>query len=299
MVEVTAKEIADYLAREYSGENIVINKPVPVHSVASNSVFFIKKQLVSYDHFPIDSLAIVKDTLEISISSTVIKSSNPRLDFIKIIKKFFTKRTEYKIDSSIEIPASAKIHPDVFIGKNAIIEENVNIARGCEIYPNVYLGQGVSIGKNCVIKPGAVIGSSGFGYDFSDKGTPEYFPHIGSVVIGDNVHIGANTTVDRGTLGNTIIEDNVKIDNLVHVAHNCIIERNCIIIACAEISGGVTIGAGSWVSPNVSIKQKVKIGRNALLGLGAVVIRDIDDKEKVMGFDAMTLREYLSFKKKF
>lgn len=299
MKHITTQEIANYLSTEYIGQNIKVYKPSALHNVTNNSVFFIKKPADNYDYIPTLSLAIINKNLNISLPCTTIKSMDPRQDFIKILKKFFTKKTRFGIDPSVKIPKSSYIHPRVYVGKNVIIKENVYISEGCVIHSNVYLGEGVSIGENCVIKPGAVIGTSGFGYDISKDTSLEHFPHFGSVKIGKNVHIGANTTIDQGTLSDTIIEDNVKIDNLAHIAHNCIIKKDCIITACAEISGGVTIGEGSWVSPNVSIKQKVTIGNNTLIGLGSVVIKDITDKEKVMGFDAMTIREYLSFKKNF
>ena len=132
-------------------------------------------------------------------------------------------------------------------------------------------------------KPGVVIGGPGFGFEYDENNIPIHFPHTGEVIIGDNVYIGANSTVDRATIDATIIEDDVKIDNLVHVAHNCIIRRNTLLTAGTILSGGVIIGEKSWLSPNSTVHQKVKIGNNCTIGMGAVVLRKVKDETTVFG----------------
>lgn len=144
-------------------------------------------------------------------------------------------------------------------------------------------------GKNCKIKPGAVIGYEGFGFERHPDGTPFRIPHIGKVVIGDNVEIGANTVIARGTVGDTIIGNNVKIDDCVFIAHNCQIGENTLVIAGAVICGSVTIGKNCWIGAGCRIKEKVTIGDGAIIGIGAVVIKDVPAGATVAGMKAQSL----------
>lgn len=149
----------------------------------------------------------------------------------------------------------------------------------------------VIIGEECNIKSGVVIGQAGFGFEKDENGIPIHFPHLGRIVIGNNVYIGANTVIDRATLTSTIIGDHVKIDNLVHIAHNVIIGDYSYIIAGTILGGGVHIGKNCWIAPNVSIKQQLSIGDNALVGLGAVVLKNVDDNMIVVGNPAKILEK--------
>jgi UDP-3-O-[3-hydroxymyristoyl] glucosamine N-acyltransferase len=124
-----------------------------------------------------------------------------------------------------------------------------------------------------------------------EDGTPVKFIHLGGVVIGDNVEIGSCTCIAKGTLSNTIIEDDVKIDNLVHVAHNCIIRKGAFIIASSVLCGGVDVGENTWVAPNATVTQKAHLGKNSLVGLGAVVTKNVDPDCIVAGNPAKVLRK--------
>jgi len=157
------------------------------------------------------------------------------------------------------------------------------VGEGTIIADGVYFGPNVVIGKNCRIQPGAVIGTDGFGYDQQLDGTWTPKPHLGGVVIGDDVHIGANTCIDQGSIHPTVIANGTRIDNLVHIAHNAQIGENCMIIACAEISGSVIIDDGAWIGPSACIHQHRTIGKRALVGMGAVVIKDVPDNVTVAG----------------
>ena len=142
--------------------------------------------------------------------------------------------------------------------------------------------------KNIVVQPNAVIGGKGFGYVW-DKDHWLRFPHIGSVVLEENVEIGSNTCIDRGSIGNTIIRKGVKIDNLVHIAHNADIGEHSLIVAGAVIGGSVKIGKNCFIGMNASIKNGVVIGDNVTVGAGAVVLKDIPSGETWAGVPAKKL----------
>jgi len=180
---------------------------------------------------------------------------NPRLWFIRVVREFFLPR---------EAPG---VHPSAVIN-----------------YECVELGEGVHIGPNCTI------GFEGFGFEPDEDGAYHRFPHVGKVIIGDNVEIGANTCIDRGALGDTIIGDGTKIDNLVHIAHNVKIGKNCMIIALTCLGGGVIVEDGAYLGIGSSIRNQIKIGKGAFIGMGAVVVKDIDPGVTVIGNPAKPMR---------
>ncbi len=199
---------------------------------------------------------------------SILLAKNPKLSFINVMKEFFYDRKR------------KDIHP------SAVIGENVFIGAGTVIHANVVIYDGVKIGKNCKIKAGAVIGGHGFGYVQNEHEEWIHFPHIGTVILGDDVEVGSNTCIDRGTLNDTIIHNGVKIDNLVQVGHNVIVGKNTIITSCSIIGGTTKIGVNCWIAPNVSIIDNINIGDNVFVGLGAVVVKDVSDNTRVKGTPA-------------
>jgi len=149
----------------------------------------------------------------------------------------------------------------------------------------------IIIGNNCEIKPSAVLGNDGFGFEPDEKGDLEFFPHFGNVIIGNNVRIGSHVCIDRGNMHDTIIEDNVKIDNLVHIAHNVNIGKNTLVVAGSVICGSVKIGESCFIGANSTIRQKLKIGNNVIIGMGSVVTKDISDNEVWAGNPAKFIRK--------
>jgi UDP-3-O-[3-hydroxymyristoyl] glucosamine N-acyltransferase len=165
----------------------------------------------------------------------------------------------------------------------------VVVGPGTRIEPNVTIADDTHIGRDCWLKSGCVIGEPGFGLERDADGTPLRMLHLGSVILGDRVEIGALTTVCRGTLGPTVVEDDAKIDDHVHIAHNVRVGKKAMVIACAELSGGVVVGEAAWVGPNASVLEKVKIGERAFVGIGAVVLRDVAEGTTVVGNPARVL----------
>lgn len=183
--------------------------------------------------------------------------ANPRLSFMRVVQKFF---------AAVSVPG---IHASALV-------ENSKIDPSASIGPNCFVHDAV-IGKNVIVHANTVIGTDGFGYERNEDGVLEKFPHLGNVVIGDDVEIGSNTCIDRASLGSTRIESGVKIDNLVHIAHNVVIGENSVVIAHAMVGGSVKIGKGAWVAPSVAIRNGLSIGDHGLLGMGSIIIKDIPD----------------------
>lgn len=217
---------------------------------------------------------------------------NPRLTFKQIIELFFMeKEIIYEIAKSAFIHPTAIISSNVKIGHNVVIEQNVVIEDFTIIGSNTVLLKNTHIGKRVKIGCNTTIGGIGFGYEKNEKNEYELIPHIGNVIIEDDVEIGNNTTIDRAVLGSTRIKKNVKIDNLVHIAHGVEIDENSLIIANAMIAGSVKIGKNSWIAPSASILNKKIIGDNVVVGMGAVVIKNVASEDVVAGNPAKSLKK--------
>lgn len=193
------------------------------------------------------------------------------------------------------IHPSAQIASDVILARGVMIGPNVTLHAGCVIGPNTVINH-ASIGVGSRIGPNCTIGKEGFGFEVDEKrGSIVRFPHFGSVHMGKGVEIGANVTIDRGSLRDTLIEDEVKIDNLVYVAHNCHIKRGALIMANTTLLGSVTIGEYAWIAPSTSILNGMNVGRCGMTGLGSVVVHSVGSNELVVGSPARKLRERLPY----
>ncbi len=223
-------------------------------------------------------------------SRTLIQVANPRLAFIRLLQRFFAAQPEYGIHSTAVIDPRAKVARRAYIGPYTCIGE-CEIGEGTVIHGNVYIFPRTRIGKNVTIFPGAVIGRDGYGFERNPEGKLERFPQTGGVVIGDDVEIGSNTVVDRGAMGDTVIGEGTKIDNLCHIAHSVVIGKHCIIIALSLVGGSTKIGDYSYIAPSASLINKINIGRNAMVGMGAVVTADVPDNTVVVGVPAKPLRK--------
>ena len=216
------------------------------------------------------------------------------------------KQTKNFIHESAHIDLSADIDLNVSIGKNVIIGKNTKIGKECLFYDNVYVGDNVIIGdnnifypnvvitnsiidNNCIIQSGAVIGDSGFGFTIYEK-----IPiiHIGNVVIGNNVTIGSNTTIDRASLDSTRIGNNVKIDNLVQIAHSVLIGDNSIIAAQVGIAGSATIGKKCIIGGQAGISGHIKIGNNVTIAAKSGVTKNIENNKIIAGFPAIDIKQW-------
>jgi UDP-3-O-[3-hydroxymyristoyl] glucosamine N-acyltransferase len=296
---VNASEIAKFLNKPLIGNDINVQRASSINNLKSNSVVFVNKPSIEIkDNENILYLLPLNMQIKKLTKCSYILIKNPRLAFAKVVQTFFEKKFSQYTDKTAQISSTAKIGKNVYIGKYVVIGDNVIIGDGTIIRDNVIIHHDIQIGKKCYIKSGVVIGEDGFGFDFDEDSTPIKLPHLGSVKVGNFVEIGANTVIARGTLDDTIIEDHVKIDALVHIAHNCIIGEKSSLIAGTTLSGSVRIGKRCWIAPNSTIYQKKVIGDDVQVGLGAIVINNIKNKDTVMGLEAINVFELYKFKLK-
>ena len=201
-----------------------------------------------------------------------------------------------KFSNNVLVGKNVKIGKNSIVGANTIIEQNVNIGNNCTIGSQVVLKNSI-LGNNVVIQDGCKIGLKGFGFiPLKDKNFK--IPHIGKVIISDDVEIASNCTIDRGSVDDTKIGKNSYLDNQVHIAHNVKIGSNCMIAGQVGFAGSSTIGNNVSIGGQAGISGHLKIGNNVKVGGGSGVIKDIEDNQVVMGYPAVQLKEFLKNLKK-
>ena len=206
-------------------------------------------------------------------------------------EKFFINRKQNIFGKNILIGNKSILGDNISIGHNTIIENNVQIGNNCSIGSNVVLRNTI-IKNNVHILDGCIIGKKGFGF-FPQNNRNFRYPHIGYVLINDNCEIGAGSTIDRGSLSNTIIGKNTFLDNQVHIAHNVKIGENCIIAGQVGIAGSSTIGNNVRIGGQAGISGHLTIGNNVHIGGGSGVIKNIPDNSKVMGYPATDIKKFI------
>lgn len=244
---------------------------------------------------------------------TIIRVPQPRASFAQVLSVLYTEpRMEATLHPAAIIDPTAKLGAEVsvgalaVIGANTTVGSNCNIGSGCVVGEHVSIGEGttlhanvtvyrnVQIGSRVIVHSGCVIGADGFGFARTAQGYQK-FPQVGTVVIGDDVELGANTCVDRAALGRTVIGDGSKLDNFVHVAHNVQIGRNVVIAAQTGFSGGVSVGDNAVIGGQVGVGDKAIIDSGAVVGSGSGILTGarVRSGEPVWGTPARPLRQYL------
>lgn len=290
-VPLYASEVALALNADLIGSNVMVNGATTLIALEPNCICYINsitddslRQIEGRS----DILALTSHEIGVRLNTPYIRVSNPRLAFAKVLSKFFSPQRSDAIEPTAKI-AGAIIGYGVYIGCNVVLEDGVVVDNNSTIMHNVVVCAGSRIGRNCLIKPNSTIGAKGFGFERDEEGVPIEIPHLGGVIIGDNVEVGSNNTIVAGTINPTIIGNNVKLDDHVHIAHNVIVGDGTLIAACAEISGSVKIGSRCWLGPNCSIKDGIKVGNGVFIGIGSVVTKSIPDDVAVAGNPARLL----------
>ena len=219
------------------------------------------------------------------------ESLNDNTDINLSILKSKNKYKNLKFGNNVLLGKNVQLGNNCQIGHNTIIESNVRIGKNCVIGSNVIIKNSI-IGNDVRILDGSIIGKKGFGFLPGKKINIRY-PHIGMVLIGNNVEIGCNNTIDRGSLSNTIIGENTYLDNQIHIAHNVQIGRNCVITAQVGFAGSSKIGDRVMIGGQAGISGHLKIGSNVQIGGGSGVVKNIPDNSKVMGYPAKDIRLFI------
>nr|WP_321223458.1 UDP-3-O-(3-hydroxymyristoyl)glucosamine N-acyltransferase [uncultured Psychroserpens sp.] len=319
----TAQQIAGILDGEIEGNpEVEVSKLSKIEEGTEGSLTFLANpKYNSFIYSTKASITIVNKTFtpEKDISTTLIKVDDAYQSFSKLLEYYnHIKLNKQGIEQPSFIADSAKLGDNIYIGAFSYVSDNVILGDNVKIFPNAYIGDNVTIGdnsivfsgakvysdciigENCVINSGAIIGADGFGFVPDEKGEYSKIPQIGNVVIEDYVDIGAATTIDRATLGSTIIRKGVKLDNQIQIAHNVEIGKNTVIAAQTGVAGSAKIGENCLIGGQVGIAGHITIGNNVRVQAQSGIGRHVKDNEVLQGSPSFTFgdwsKSYVHFK---
>jgi UDP-3-O-[3-hydroxymyristoyl] glucosamine N-acyltransferase len=296
-MEFTAKQISELVNGIVDGNpDIAIHKVSKIEQGEPGSISFLANPVYTQYVYTTDASIVIVNTSFIAdhpVKCTLIRVDSAEVAFAKLLELYNKiKNNQIGISKQCYIAETAHLGENLYIGEYAYIGENVVIGNNVKIHPQVYIGDNTTvgdntvmfpgvkiysdniIGKNCIFHAGVVIGADGFRFALESEGNKK-IPQIGNVLIGDDVEMGANCTIDRATLGSTIIHKGVKFDNLVHIAHNCEIGENTYIAAATAIAGSCKIGRNCLFSGNCSIAPHLTIADNTSMGGATAVSRSL------------------------
>jgi UDP-3-O-[3-hydroxymyristoyl] glucosamine N-acyltransferase len=303
-ISFTAAQIADQLRGEVIGDGSVrLTGFAPADSAKAGDLTFAEKAAY-FTAAEKSAAAAVLVSEAFESKKVLIRVPNPRIAMARILPLFYPQESRAAgihpsavIDPSAHVDPTAQIGPHCVVGagvkigaRSALLGGN-HIGRDCQIgedvclYPQVVIYPRSQIGHRVTIHAGSVIGSDGYGYVL-DEGRHRKMLQVGNVIVHDDVEIGANAAIDRATLGSTVIGQGTKIDNLVHVAHNVVIGRNCIIMGEAGVAGSTSLGDYCVIASQAGIAGHLKLGNQAMVGAKSGVMRDVPDGGKVVGIPA-------------
>ena len=296
-MQFTAKQIAEFIGGRVEGnEQATVSTFAKIEEATEGAITFLSNpKYTSYIYDTKASIVLVNDDLELEypVESTLIRVPNAYECVAKLMQMYaasLPKKTG--IDPLAFVSKTAEIGKDVYVGPFTYIGEGVKIGDGTRIFPNVTIYDGCQIGQNVTIHAGAVIGADGFGFAPNTEGY-EKIPQLGIVIIEDNVEIGANTCIDRSTMGETIIHKGVKLDNLIQVAHNCEIGENTVMSAQVGMAGSTKIGAWCMVGGQAGFSGHIKIADKTFVGAQAGVISNTKGNgEQLIGAPAVNPKMY-------
>ena len=296
-MEFTAKQIAEFVGGRIEGnENATVNTFSKIEEGHEGALSFLSNP--KYTHYLYDtasSIVLINEDVELeqAVTPTLIRVKNAYESVAKLLQLYESmKPKKTGIDPLAFVASTAQIGKDVYIGPFAFVGEKVKIGDGTCIYPHVVIYDGCQIGQRVTIHAGTVIGADGFGFAPNTEGY-EKIPQIGIVVIEDDVEIGANTCIDRSTMGQTIIHRGVKLDNLIQVAHNCEIGENTVMSAQSGMAGSTKIGAWCMVGGQAGFSGHIKIADKTFVGAQSGVISNTKGNgEQLIGAPAVNPKMY-------
>jgi UDP-3-O-[3-hydroxymyristoyl] glucosamine N-acyltransferase len=316
-MEFTAATIAGFLKGEIDGNpDIKVNTVAKIEEGQQGALSFLANP--KYEHYiytTASSVVLVNKTFVPSgkIEATLIKVDNAYEAFASLLRLVDQARPRKKgIHHTAIIESTARVGEEVYIGPYAYIGENCTIGDGCSIYPHVYIGDNTTVGINsilnpgvkiyhdcvigqgCIIHAGSVIGGDGFG--FAPQSENEYMkiPQLGNVVLEDYVEIGSNVTIDRATMGSTIIHRGVKLDNLIQIGHNVEVGENTVMAAQTGIAGSTKIGKNCMFGGQVGISGHIKIANGSKIGAQAGILGDVKEENTVIiGSPAFEIKQFM------
>ncbi|CAL2081322.1 UDP-3-O-acylglucosamine N-acyltransferase [Tenacibaculum sp. 190524A02b] len=315
LMKFKAEQIAEILEGEIVGNpEVEVSKLSKIEEGEEGSLTFLSNpKYNSYIYSTKASIAIVNKSFipDKEIETTLIKVDDAYKSFSKLLAFYNeVKNNKTGREEPHFLASSSKIGENEYIGAYVYIGENVTIGNNVKIYPNSYIGDNVVIGDNCVIfsgvkiysesviginckiHSGCVIGSDGFGFAPDESGIYKAVPQIGNVIIEDNVDIGANSTIDRATLGSTIIREGVKLDNQIQIAHNVEIGKHTVIASQTGIAGSTKIGEHCMIGGQVGIVGHIIIGNNVKIQAQSGIGRSLKDGDVVQGTPAFSYSDY-------
>ncbi|ANW95554.1 UDP-3-O-(3-hydroxymyristoyl)glucosamine N-acyltransferase [Wenyingzhuangia fucanilytica] len=314
-MEFKATQIAEILGGDIVGDpSATVSTLAKIEEGEKGSMTFLSNpKYTSYIYTTKASIVIVNKTFEPTseISATLIKVDDAYQAFTQILE-FYNEYKNQKsgIDMNTFVSDSATLGQDIYLGAFAYIGENVVIGNNVKIYPHCYIGDNVTIkdnttlyagvkiyadceiGNNCKIHAGAVIGADGFGFAPTESGEYKAIPQIGNVIIEDNVDIGANSTVDRATMGSTIIKSGVKLDNLVQIAHNVVVGKNTVMASQSGIAGSSKVGDNCMIGGQVGISGHITVGNKVVISAKTGLAKNTKDNMVLRGNPAMDYTDY-------
>ncbi len=316
-MEFSAQQIATMAGGSVDGNpDVMVSTIAKIEEGKPGSITFLANP--KYTHFIYSteaSIVLVANdfTPEQEVKATLIRVADPYGTVTHLLQMVSQMMTPQRsgIEQPCFIAEGVEVPEDAYIGAFAYIGRGAKLGSGVKIYPQAYIGDGVTVGdgttiyagakiyhnchvgERCIIHAGAVVGADGFGFAPNAQGSYDKIPQIGCVVIGDDVEIGANTTIDRATMGETRIHNGVKLDNLVQIAHNCEIGSNTVMAAQGGVAGSTKIGSHCVTAGQVGFAGHIHIGDRVTVGAQSGVPNNVTDGRTIMGYPAVDARQFL------
>jgi UDP-3-O-[3-hydroxymyristoyl] glucosamine N-acyltransferase len=290
----TLQKLAEHVGGRVAGDSQIEIRGIQPFESAGPGDLTLAGQKKYHEHLDqTRASAVIVSPGVVSEEKPLLQVEKPKVAFARLLSLFHPRPAAAQgisplahISESAQVSEDVTIHPFVFVGDHCVI------GRGCVLHPNVTLYENVSLGERVILHSGAVIGADGFGYVF-DGQTQVKIPQTGSVTIGDDVEIGANSCVDRATFGATVLERGVKLDNHVHIGHNCRIGENTVMAGQVGLSGSVEVGKNCVFAGHAGVVDHVKIGDQVTVMMKSAVSKDVPSRSVVSGQPAMEHRQWM------